>query len=57
MVGRAWVFRCDDCGKVEMVYTESRGPAVQTASANGWTVIGKACYCSDCTMKRSNRTL
>ena len=57
MIARAWVFRCDICGKVEMVYTESRGPAVQTASSHGWTVNGRSCYCQDCTVKRLVRTL
>lgn len=57
MVGRAWVFRCDGCSKVEMVYTESRSPAVHTAVMNGWTVNGKMCYCKDCSLKRLGRTL
>lgn len=57
MIGRAWVFRCDSCGKVEMVYTENRGPAVQVAVAHGWTVSGKMCYCQDCALKRLGRTL
>lgn len=57
MVGRAWVFRCDSCGKVEMVYTETRSVAVQTAQRQNWVVNGKQCYCHDCYLKRIGTTL
>jgi hypothetical protein len=57
MIARAWVLRCDDCGKVEMVYTETRSVAVQTAMSHNWIVNGKMCYCLACSMKRSGRTL
>ena len=57
MINRAWVFRCDSCGKVEMVYTETRSVAVQTAESHNWIVNGKICYCLDCSLKRLGRTL
>jgi len=57
MISRVWVFRCDDCGKVQMVYTATRSVAVQAAQHEKWAVTGKMCYCHDCSLKRSGRTL
>ncbi len=57
MVSRAWVFRCEACGKVEMVYTETRSVAVRAAMSKNWVVAGKQCYCHDCSLKRMGKTL
>ena len=56
-VSMAWVSRCDSCGKVEMVYTETRSVAVQAAMSKNWVVTGKQCYCQDCSSKRMGKTL
>jgi hypothetical protein len=55
MIGRAWVFRCDDCGKTQMVYTETRSVAVQAAKSSGWFVVAKQCWCDDCHAARVAR--
>ena len=52
MIGRAWVFRCDTCGKTQMVYTETRSVAVQAAQRENWHVDGKSCWCQDCQKQR-----
>jgi len=56
-VSRAWVFRCDACANVEIVYIETRSVAVQTAMSHNWIVNGKQCFCHDCSLKRLGRTL